>query len=239
MGQYSTAFTAVSALSDSLRKEMASLYLGSYDGSSEALFFEDLSKKDEALLVHDEGQLVGFTTLLVYEHEWRGKPVRVVYSGDTVVDRAHWGQQALAFDWISRLGVLRRERPEVPLYWLLLVKGHRTFRYLPLFSKSFHPHWSMPRTDLKALADALAHDMFPDDYNPATGVVEFPRSRGHLKPEIAVPTPRDLEREEVRFFLQRNPGFQRGHELVCLCEVESNNMKPLTLKLFQKGFDGG
>src|ERR1700692_2782486 len=156
MGQYSTSFAAVSALSDPLRKERASLYLGSYDGSSEALFLEDLTKKDEVLLVRDEGRLVGFTTMLVYEHDWHEGPVRVVYSGDTVVDRAHWGKPALPFDWISRLGSLRRERPEVPLYWLLLVKGHRTFRYLPLFSKSFHPHWSMQRTDLKALADSLA-----------------------------------------------------------------------------------
>lgn len=238
MGQYSTAFAAVSALSNPLRKEMASLYLGSYDGSSEALFLHDLSKKDEVLLVHEGDRLVGFTTLQVFEYPWLGRPVRVVYSGDTVVDRAHWGQQALAFDWISRLGALRREQPDVPFYWLLLVKGHRTFRYLPLFSKSFHPHWNQQRDDLKALADALALDRFPEAYNPATGVVEFGRSRGHLKPDIAVPSSSDLEREEVRFFLQRNPGFQRGHELVCLCEVESDNMKPLTLKLFRKGFDG-
>ena len=39
---------------------------------------------------------------------------------------------------------------------------------------------------------------------------------------------------EVRFFVERNPGYQRGHELVCLCEVETHNMKPLTLKLFEK-----
>lgn len=236
---YSTAFVSVSSLSDPLRREMASLYLGTYDGSSEALFFDDLAKKDEVLLVQDDGRLVGFTTVRLYEHEWRQKQVRVVYSGDTVVDRAHWGQQALAFDWITRLGMLRRQRPELPLYWLLLVKGHRTFRYLPLFSKSFHPHWNKQRDDLKSLTDSLAQSMFPNDYNPATGVVELKTSRGHLKPDIAIPSPRDMEREEVRFFVERNPGFQRGHELVCLCEVESDNMKPLTLKLFSKGLNGG
>jgi hypothetical protein len=233
MGQYATAFAAVSSLSDALRREMASLYLASYDGSSEELFLADLAKKDEVLLVRDEGRVVGFTTLLVFEREWRCTPVRVVYSGDTVVDRAHWGQQALAFDWISRMGVLKREHPDVPMYWLLLVKGHRTFRYLPLFTNSFHPHWNRDRSDLKSLADALALEMFPEDYNPMTGVVEFRRSRGHLKPDIAAPTPRDLDRDDVRFFVERNPGFRHGHELVCLCEVELHNLKPLTLKLFQ------
>jgi len=170
----------------------------------------------------------------VFERDWHGQRIRVVYSGDTVVERAHWGQQALAFAWIARMGALKREQPNVPLYWFLLVKGHRTFRYLPVFGRSFHPHWSEPRDDLKALADALALEMFPGDYNAATGVVEFAESRGHLRSDIAQPTPEELEREGVRFFLERNPGFCRGHELVCLCEVEERNMKPLTLRLFRK-----
>ncbi len=231
---YATTFVSVVTLSDALRRDMARLYLDSYDGSSEALFFHDLAKKDEALLVYDGERLIGFTTLWVFERDWRGERIRVVYSGDTVVDRAHWGQQALAFDWITRMGDYKRQRPELPFYWLLLVKGARTFRYLPLFGKSFHPHWGEERGDLKALADALALEMFPEDYNPSTGVVEFSRSRGHLKPEIAAPSDDELQREEVRFFVERNPGYRHGHELVCLCEVETHNMKPLTLKLFEK-----
>jgi hypothetical protein len=236
---YSTAFASVSTLDETARREMASLYLDNYDGTSEALFLDDLSRKDEALLVYAGRQLVGFTTIMVFEREWRAERIRIVYSGDTVVDRAHWGQQALAFDWIERMGALKRERPGQPLYWFLLVKGHRTYRYLPLFGKSFHPHWSVDRSDLKPLADALATEMFPNDYNPDTGVVEFRDSRGHLKSDIALPSRSDLDRQEVSFFLRRNPGFQRGHELVCVCEVEAHNMKPLTLKLFQKERNAG
>ncbi|NOT29723.1 MAG: hypothetical protein HOP15_04650 [Planctomycetes bacterium] len=234
---YSTCFAPVLALDDTLKRQMASLYLGSYEASSEALFLDDLSRKDEVLLLQAEAELVGFTTVRVFEREWHGRRIRVVYSGDTIVERAHWGQQALAFAWIARMGALKQEHPQVPLYWLLLVKGHRTFRYLPVFGKSFHPHWSAECGDLKPLADALALDLFPHDYNPATGVVEFGRSRGHLKAHLAQPTPAELEREGVRFFLERNPGFLRGHELVCLCEVEEHNMKPLTLRLFRKGAD--
>lgn len=234
-GVYSTRFVPVHELDDAIKSQMASVYLESYDASSEALFLRDLANKDEALLVYAAGELVGFTTVRVFEREWRGERIRVVYSGDTVIERAHWGQQALAFAWIARMGALKREHPDTPLYWFLLVKGHRTFRYLPVFGKSFYPHWSVDRSDLKPLANALALDMFPDDYNPATGVVEFRQSRGHLKPDLALTSPEELDREGVRFFLERNPGFRRGHELVCLCEVEEHNMKPLTLRLFRKG----
>jgi hypothetical protein len=232
---YTSAFAAVSSLDEPARREMAALYLANYDGTSEALFLRDLAKKDEVLLLRDEDRLVGFTTLRVFERDWNGERIRVVYSGDTVVDRKHWGQQVLAFDWITRMGEIKEERPDAPLYWFLLVKGHRTFRYLPLFARSFYPHWRMDRSDLKPLADALAQEMFPDDYNAATGVVEFRESRGHLKSDIALPAEGDCAREEVRFFLARNPGFQLGHELVCICEIEAHNMKPLTLRLFRRG----
>ncbi|HEV2721252.1 MAG TPA: hypothetical protein VG323_14615 [Thermoanaerobaculia bacterium] len=234
---YVTSFEAVAALDDAVRREMAALYLGMYDGSSPSLFFEDLAQKDEALLVRHGPTLVGFTTFRVFEHTWRGQRAGVVYSGDTVVAREHWGQQALAFDWISRMGAIKRERPERPLYWLLLVKGHRTFRYLPLFARSFWPHWNLDRSDLKPLADELAAAMFPRDYNAGSGVVELAESRGHLKPDIATPSPAEAARDDVAFFLARNPGYTRGHELVCVAEIETHNMKPLTLRLFGKELD--
>ena len=236
---YTTSVVAVPDLDEPTKQAMAALYLASYDGASEKLFRSDLAGKQKALLLYANGTLAGFTTLKCYERIWQDSPINVIYSGDTVVARAHWGQQALAFAWITYVGELWRNNPRIPLYWFLLVKGHRTFRYLPVFGKSFYPHWSIDRSDLKPLADMLALEMFPDDYNPATGVIEFGRSRGHLKPDIALPTQEELRREGVQFFLDRNPGFRHGHELVCLCEVAEANMKPLTLRLFRKHLQAG
>jgi hypothetical protein len=213
---------------------MASLYLANYDGSSQEVFRRDLAAKDEAILVFCGDELVGFTTLRVFGDVWQDRPIRVVYSGDTIVDPAHWGQSELASAWISRVGEIARAAPAVPLYWFLLVKGHRTFKYLPVFSKSFYPHWQFDRSDLKPLADQLAGRMFPGDYNSATGVVEFAESRGHLKAAIAQPDAGDLHRAATQFFLARNPGYRQGHELVCVCELALENMKPLTARLFQR-----
>lgn len=233
--EYSCRFVSVARLGAGTKQEMARLYLSYYDASSTSVFLRDLEAKDEALLVHASGRLVGFTTLRLFEHDWGGARLSVVYSGDTIVERQHWGQHALAFAWIEHAGNLRRRHPRRPLYWFLLVKGHRTFRFLPAFAKSFYPHWSQDDTRLKPLADSLATNMFPLDYNPATGVVEFEPSRGQLKPEIAAPGDNALTREDVRFFLARNPGYLRGHELVCVCELDEHNLKPLARRLFLKG----
>ena len=170
---------------------MADLYLAHYDGSTRKRFEADLATKNEVLLIFADDVLIGFTTLELYARVWAGQRIRVVYSGDTVVDRAHWGQQTLAFAWIRRMGELRRSAPE-PLYWFLIVKGHRTFRYLPAFAQRFIPHWNQADAGLKPLLDFLASEKFGADYNPASGVVEFAASRGHLRAEIAEPAAEEL-----------------------------------------------
>jgi hypothetical protein len=235
MGNYTARFKKVAELDAAERRALAQLYFRYYEGGDgETEFFADLDRKTEVLLVHCGGALIGFTTSEIYERTWRGAKVQILYSGDTVVDRAHWGQQALSFAWIGRLGRLRRERPDLPLYWFVIVKGHRTFKFLPTFGKSFYPHWSIDRSDLKPLADQLAREKFGDEYDAERGVVAFARSRGHLKREIAFPSEEEKSRDAVRFFLERNPDYLKGHELVCLCEISDENMRPLTKRVFDK-----
>jgi len=213
---------------------MVVLYLRYYDSSSEALFLSDLEHKTEALLVYSGAELVGFTTQEVYRRSWQGQDIQVIYSGDTVVEQAHWGQQALAFSWIERAGRIKREAPDIPLYWFLIVKGHRTYRYLPAFALKFHPHWSEQCDSMKSLADSLASDKFGTDYDPEKGIIAFPESRGQLKGNYAHPTADEQSKQAVQFFLQRNPGYLEGHEMVCLCELSEHNLKPLTRRVFRR-----
>lgn len=234
MLNYQSAVVSIKDLPSDTIIRMAGLYLENYDGTSEALFRRDLAAKDEAIVLHCGGELVGFTTLRTYSANHNGASIRVVYSGDTIVDRRHWGQQKLACAWIAQIGAIKRQAPDVPLYWFLLVKGHRTFKYLSVFGKSFYPHWQISRPDLKLLADQLARASFGNDYNPDSGVVEFSKSYGHLKRSISEPTEEELAKDATRFFLQKNPAYREGHELVCLCELELTNMKPLTARIFSR-----
>jgi len=147
--KYQTRVVAAATLPEDVIAAMAGLYLGNFDGSSEAIFREDLAEKDEAILLYKADELAGFTTLKVLEFDWHNSLARAVYSGDTIVAPRHWGQQALAFAWIARIGEIKRQAPALPLFWFLLVKGHRTFKYLSAFGKSFFPHWAEHRADLK------------------------------------------------------------------------------------------
>lgn len=234
MARYRTHFKKIADITANDRDEITGLYLSYYDGSSEERVTTDLADKTEVLLLYCEGSLVGFTTLQLYDFEWQGSLLRIIYSGDTVVHHAHWGQQALAFAWIGNLGKLKRESPDVPLYWFVIIKGHRTYKFLPAFGKSFYPHWSIDRSDLKPLADALATQKFGSAYSPDTGVVTFGESHGHLSPKFAYPSEEEKSKKAVRFFLETNPGYVHGDELVCLCEISEDNMRPLTRRIFRR-----
>ncbi len=229
---YKAHFVPVTELPDGTRRAMAALYLRYYS-SSEALFQSDLDGKAEALLVHCGNELIGFTTHEVYYRHWRGEEILVIYSGDTVVEETHWGQQALAFSWIERAGQIKSKTPDIPLYWFLIVKGHRTYRYLPAFTLNFYPHWSEHCDTMKSLADTLAVEKFGADYDPKKGIIAFPESRGHLNADCAYPTVNEQSKQAVRFFMRRNPGYLKGHEMVCLCELSESNLKPLTRRIFR------
>lgn len=231
----------VGDLSQKTRAAMFALYEHYYGGTNRELFLNDLSEKQYVVMLRDcDGALQGFSSIKFWQEDFDGKPVRIIYSGDTIVQRDHWGQQALAFTWVQFSGALKSDAPEIPLYWFLLVKGHRTYRYLRAFYRVFYPACNRPTPpDAKALMDQLAARKFGACYNAGSGVVHFPQSRGHLKPDWAEVPEKDRRRPDVRFFLERNPGYTQGDELVCLAEISHENQNPLMARLFDAGFNGG
>jgi hypothetical protein len=229
----------VSSLEDHTIRAMFELYDGYYAATSRALFETDLRNKDFAVTLREpSGRLAGFSTLAVLTSEIGGQRLRAIYSGDTIIDHAHWGTQALAFTWIRFAGTIKAQAPGAPLYWFLIVKGHRTYRYLSAFSVDFFPHWTRPTpAPTRAIMDGLARQRFGDDYDAARGVVAFPRSRGHLKPRWATIAPDEEMRPDVAFFLRSNPGYTHGDELVCLTELTADNLRPLARRVFEQGLD--
>jgi hypothetical protein len=211
---------------------MQNLFLTYYEATTPELFQSDLQDKDEVQILYYGKDIVGFSTFLFYPFIWQGHALRIVFSGDTVVSREHWGQQTFAADWLGRMGKKERETPDVPLYWFLIVKGHRTYRYLDVFAREFYPKKDAPVSELALLGAALARKRFGDFFDARRGVVAFPESRGQLAAFIAEPAQSDLQKDSVRFFMEKNPEYRRGDELVCLCRLHVDNLRPMARRFF-------
>jgi hypothetical protein len=225
------------SITSSLAAEMYGLYARHYSDTTPRTFLCDLAGKTHVLVLKDAAdRLIGFSTLQLYVSTAPGYPVRTIYSGDTIIDPSHWGSSALAFEWMRFAGRVYRQRPESPLYWLLIVKGHRTYRFLPTFAKSYVPHHTASSAGEETrLLNALAHEKFGADFNAATGVVQFASPQGRLNEELAAVPPHHLRLPEVAFFLARNPGYRDGDELVCVCELKPSNLRPRAARVFASG----
>ena len=221
--------TPVEDLGSATVDAMYSLFARHYDCVTVSSFRADLREKTWVLLLQDSASqdVIGFSTMVFMETSVAGERFKMLFSGDTVIDRAYWGSQELVRVWCKFVGQLKRQYPE-RLYWFLISKGYRTYLFLPLYFWNFYPRFDRPTPPLEwQLLTTLAATRFPDDFNPTTGIIEFKESHGHLKPELAAIEPHQLRNPHVRFFLKRNPGYVQGHELACIAELSAENMRRL------------
>ncbi|WP_457675531.1 hypothetical protein [Thiolapillus sp.] len=226
-------------LGAALAEDMYRLYARYYAGCSRALFLSDLETKDHCLLLEDgTGILRGFTTLAVGRHRLDGRDMGSLFSGDTVIHHEYWGEQTLPRAWCELAGRIKARQPDLPLYWFLIVKGHRTYRYLKVFSHAYYPapgRATPPQA--RRIMDFLARERFGEWYDASSGVIRFTESRGHLRPEWAALEEAGRNKPEVAFFLERNPGHGQGDELVCLTELDEDNLKRQALQAFRRGLE--
>jgi hypothetical protein len=208
------------------RRAMFELMDRHYENVRRDVFEADLDDKQWVIQVHDPatGALAGFSTQRLIEAEVDGRPVTALFSGDTIIDREHWGDSALAHVW-GRLALsLIDATPGDRLYWFLISKGYKTYRYLPLFFHEFYPHPERPTpAAVQAVVDALAGLRYPADYDPSRGVVRAGPGKDRLRPGIADLTDGRLQDCHVRFFAECNPGHAEGDELCCLAPLTRAN----------------
>lgn len=231
----STSIVKANALSDSDTRVMFHLYNVNYDGADDTTFKRDLSGKDYVIVLRDPQDVIrGFSTLAIYDEVFNDKKVRVLYSGDTIIEKAYWGDNQFAKTWLQFAGKVQDQQPEIPLYWLLIVKGHRTYRYLSLFSSEYFPrHDLQTPQEFGDLMHHLARQKFGNSYDANSGLVRFPEPRSFLNSELAVIADKDIARPEVQYFLKRNPEYARGDELLCLCELKKDKLTRIARQWFQ------
>lgn len=206
-------------------------------------FRSDLSQKDGVILLSegplDQSNLVGFSTYSIGVHESEDLgPVTILFSGDTVIHQDHWGSSALFVAFSRLLADILALPGDRPAYWLLLSKGFRTYLMLPLFFETFIPSVSRSEpVELRRVLDSVASERFGDIYDPELSIARM--GRDFLKESLAYVPPNKMDNPHVQFFLERNPGFARGDELVCLTAIDKANFCDCTLRLVNRWDSAG
>jgi hypothetical protein len=238
-GKLEARIVPVQELSPALIDEMWQLFVQSYDHVTRGQFERDLSAKHAVIVGFDrgDGSFQGFSTFEVYEHSHASRKVAVLFSGDTMVRPAYWGQTAMqaAFARVA-LGQLVRH-PLTPLYWFLTSMGYRT--YLVMARNFPRRYW--PRHDaqtppwIEGLIGSLARRRYGDAWDGEQGLIRFARSQGALAAHVA-PITEALcaANPEVDFLVRRNPDYQQGVELACVARITLTDLLATALKMVRK-----
>jgi hypothetical protein len=221
----STTIVARPRVTPSDIEQMLALHREYYCGVDGAAFKADLAAKDWVILLRDaRSRILGFSTMRIVDLPIDGAPHRFLFSGDTVVDQASWQRSTLAGAFGHVVRRLLDEPGRGPIYWFLISKGYRTYRFLPVFFREFFPRYDMPTPPaFGRLLAAIGAHVFAGAYDASAGIVRHAGQRDFLKPALAiVPTSRRRD-PHVRFFVERNPRFDGGDELACIAPLEERN----------------
>jgi hypothetical protein len=205
-----------------------------YEGADLETFRRDLSEKQWVILLSDpvDGSIQGFSTQMVLERVISGIPIKALFSGDTIISRDHWGDNELAKQWFRLAEHICALYPQSRLFWFLISKGYKTYRFLPVYFKKFYPCYNSETPEFeKQIMDALGYLKYPDDYSGRDGVIHLSKDAMYLKKGVADIDEKRLKDPHVCFFVERNPLYWKGDELVCVAEFAEHNFNPCVFKM--------
>lgn len=215
----------VDSLTAEDRLDMLALMRRHYDNVTPTQFSSDLDAKRWVIVARNEANRIrGFATQDLQRHTIDGVPIRVLFSGDTIIDRRYWSNNHLIGTWGQFALDLADEVPDVPLYWHLISKGYKTYRLLPLFFHDFHPRYDRPSSAVdRRRLDVVSLARFPDQYDADAGLVRATANGCRLRDGVADITTARLRDPHVRYFARRNPRHAEGDELSCLAPLSRDN----------------
>ena len=222
---------AVDQLNDRDRANLYRLMDAFYDDVTQEVFHRDLEEKNHCILLLDKaGTIQGFSTQRILQVEVAGQQVTGVFSGDTIIHPEHWGSLELFKVFAHHF--IADQKGQEPLYWFLISKGYRTYKMLPLFFNEFYPDYRRKTPDFEqAVIHAFGLSRYPENYDPGDGVIHYQSVKDKLKPGVADVTERQRRDPDVAYFLEANPGYVRGNDLVCLARLAEENLNRTARRL--------
>jgi hypothetical protein len=225
-----TKFVKPAKLSPAQIARMLQIMNTYYADFSAEQFHKDLNSKDEVIMLLDEAAadyngvcveaIAGFSTLLARSMMVGGQKIISLFSGDTVLEKKYWGNGALATAFGVYMIRMRIKHFLTPVYWFLMSKGYKTYLLMTNNFLSYYPRFDRQTpAPAQELIDSFYNAHFAERFNAATGVVRAVNQSGHLKVTVADIEPSLLAHPRIKFFADKNPGWQSGDELACVARV--------------------
>lgn len=217
-----------------------------YENMKKDKFLTDLYDKNDVFLLFENDELKGFSTIKKMELDVENEKdfgekdeEKIVgfFSGDTIIEKGFsWGIE-FQKEWIKYclLESEKNKKIGVKTYWFLISKGIKTYMYLPTYFKNFSPKVNYVESEIeKKIKNIYAKKIYGDRYFKESGIVKNNGTNDFLKENIVVLSEKQLKNKNVQFFLEKNPDYNKGDELVCLAEISYENLTNLGKRVLKE-----
>lgn len=221
-------------LSIKIRSELFQLYSTYFENALYNVFMDDLNEKDWIIILKESEtkKIKGFSTQMLMQQNIDSKIYKALFSGDTIIEKNYWGETELMRVWGKLAIYLIEKYPNDNLYWFLISMGYKTYRFLPLFFKSYYPSYNDYSTNnLKDILDRFAFAKFPKEYSPLKGIINLNGTSVFLKKGVADISDNLLKNKHIQFFIKKNPYYYKGDELACITRLSKDNFTIQAMKI--------
>src|SRR5215469_5827667 len=138
---------SISLCSDQEKETFYRLLCQDFLGVSQRDFIRDFEEKEAVMILrkeHAEGEIVGWSTLMVLTLDLPNEEVKGVFSGDTVVLPEYRSSTGLGVELVKYFMHVREQFPRNKVYYILISKGWRSYKIMVFFFKEFAPCYDKP-----------------------------------------------------------------------------------------------
>ena len=223
---------SVTNIGEKMKQELFNLMNKYYEGMHRKYFFNDLDEKDSVILVKDDNNIIcGFTTIMEIDTIVNGKKIWAIYSGDTIIEKSKWGSWAM-FKGFGEVIKRFLDKRKTNTYWFLVSKGVKTYLLLPLFFKEFYPAYNRaPPKIILQIMHSLGRKKFGTHFYKEKGIIHYEPPRDRIRDNISDIPFSKWKEPHIKFFLERNPEYKIGDELVCLASIKLGNFTKEGIKM--------
>ncbi len=216
----SFAYAPVSRMTGLDLDALWTVYSSFFD-TERSSFDEAVRRADEVVRYRDpaDGRLCGMALLSARAASHEGRAFRVLSTSAVCLEPAYRGLNAVQRLGLSRLARERVRHPFSNVYWYFDTFSYRSYLLLP-----------------RNVIELLARRHGGEAWSKTTGIIG-PQGR-RLRPGVADVPPDDPD-PEVRYFLDRNPGYAAGDRLPCLCPLNARNVAAIAWRAIHRGARGG
>lgn len=218
----------VDQISDQMIREMHALFIEYYENADYETFKADLAAKTGSFMWREKetGKLIAFANIKIMALPYKRRKVHVFFCGDTVCHRNYWQRNTgkntpmakTMYAFLLRFFL----RHPFSAYWFMISMSFRTYLVIANNLVNHYPHFA--RNDrktqkLKEICHLVAGQMYGENFNPKTGLVDFGRGMNNqtIRSDVAPVTAEMMHKyPKIRFYESLNPNSQRGIEMACI-----------------------